>query len=191
MVALLGGEQSLHRAASANLLEDAEPVRFTHQLLQEYFSARRLLTEIGTGLSTHAFWPPERWWEASGWEEAVVLAAGLSAEAAATVFHWVVPANPEVGAACIRRSGRVYDDDTSLMLRIRWLDALIDNEAQPEPARAAIGRALGSVLLGSGEALDNRRGVGLRADGVPDIDWVEIRGGRVLLEGNAGEQTVS
>ena len=30
---ILGGEERLYRAASANLLEDAEPVRFTHQLI--------------------------------------------------------------------------------------------------------------------------------------------------------------
>jgi formylglycine-generating enzyme required for sulfatase activity len=189
-VAVLGGEQSLHRAAAANLLEDAEPVRFTHQLLQEYFSARRLLTEIGNRLSPNAFWPSEHWWQASGWEEAVVLAAGLSAEAAGTVFHWVLPANPEVAADCIQRSGRAYDDATRLALRAHWLDPLTDHKVQPEPARAAIGRALGSVLLSSGEALDNRPGVGLRADGVPDIDWVDIPGGRVVLEGSAGEQTL-
>lgn len=47
----LGGEDRLRRAASANLLEDAEPVRFTHQLLQEYFTARRLLAEVEQGLS--------------------------------------------------------------------------------------------------------------------------------------------
>jgi hypothetical protein len=188
--ALLGGEEDLHRAASASLVEDAEPVRFSHQLLQEYFSGRRLLAEIGKGLIAAEFWPPERWWRASGWEEAVVLAAGMSPEAAHTVFQWLLPVNPEAAAACTRRSGVVFDDERLRALRGRWLPQLTDGQAQPEPARAAIGRALGGVVLASGEALDNRRGVGLHGDGVPDIAWVEIPGGRVVLADNAGKQRV-
>ena len=189
-LALLGGEQALYRAASANLLEDAEPVRFTHQLLQEYFSARRLLTEITNGLSPEAFWPPEHWWQVSGWEEATILAAGLSAEAAAQVYQWVLSTNPEVAAACIQRSGIAFDDEARPLLRVHWLDAMTDHKAQPEPVRAAIGRVLGSVFLSTGEALDNRRGVGLGANGVPDIDWVHIKGGHVVLEDEAGERTL-
>lgn len=44
-------------------------------------------------------------------------------------------------------------------------------EKEPHPhARAAIGRALGHF------GLDRHKGVGLRADGLPDIDWVRIPG---------------
>lgn len=44
-------------------------------------------------------------------------------------------------------------------------------EKEPHPhARAAIGRALGRF------GLDRRKGVGLRADGLPDIDWGRIPG---------------
>jgi formylglycine-generating enzyme required for sulfatase activity len=62
-------------------------------------------------------------------------------------------------------------------LRSAWLPRLTEREPMPE-ARAAVGRALG--LLG----LDNRRGVGLRPDGLPDIAWVEIPAGEFLY----GEQ---
>ena len=47
---------------------------------------------------------------------------------------------------------------------------------QPE-ARASIARAF--ALLG----LDDRRGVGLNGQGLPDIDWVQVPPGKVILEG--------
>ena len=43
-------------------------------------------------------------------------------------------------------------------------------------ARAAIGRAVGRLNI------DNRRGVGLLVNGIPDIDWVEIRGGEFIYQ---------
>ena len=41
---------------------------------------------------------------------------------------------------------------------------------------------LGSVTLANGQPLDNRPGVGLTADGLPDIEWVHIDGRTVTLE---------
>ena len=41
---------------------------------------RRLLAELDRGLTAETLWPRERWWQASGWEEAVVLAAGIDFE---------------------------------------------------------------------------------------------------------------
>ena len=46
------------------------------------------------------------------------------------------------------------------------------------------------MTLESREPLDNRPGIGLREDGVPDIDWVPIPAGDVVLQGDAGKQTV-
>ena len=50
--------------------------------------------------------------------------------------------------------------------------------------RATIGRLLARFA-------DPRPGVGLRADGVPDIAWVDIPGGRVVLEDDTGQETVA
>jgi hypothetical protein len=55
------------------------------------------------------------------------------------------------------------------------VDAALLGEKEPE-ARAGIGRALGRLNL------DTRPGVSLRADGVPDIDWVEIPGGKFIYQ---------
>jgi formylglycine-generating enzyme required for sulfatase activity len=54
---------------------------------------------------------------------------------------------------------------------------LTDIEREPAPeARAAVGRALGRL------GLDDRKGVGLTPDGLPDIDWVEIPGGEFVYQ---------
>jgi formylglycine-generating enzyme required for sulfatase activity len=179
----LGAEEQLYRAASANLLEDTEPVHFKHQLLQEYFTARRMLAEINRG-TFHArdLWPEERWWQSSGWEEAAVLAVGMSGQDAGRTLEWLVSANPEVAAMAMQRSGMELDDRFKIEFRENWLPQLADLERYPEAAaRAAIGRALGTVMLSTGESLDNRHGVGLTDDGLPDIEWVDITGGTVKL----------
>lgn len=187
-IELLGGAGALRAAASANLLEDGDLVRFTHQLLQEYFTARRMLAEIDAGrLDARELWPEERWWLPSGWEESAVLAVGMSGDKADKIIEWLARANPEVAAMALQRSGAEFDDGPKLKIREQWLPRMTDVKLYPEAlARAAIGRALGSALLSSGEPLDNRRGVGLTADGLPDIDWVPINGGTVRFEDEDG-----
>ncbi len=43
------------KPSQASLLEKADPVRFTHQLLQEYFAAQRLVQAIENGLYTPSY----------------------------------------------------------------------------------------------------------------------------------------
>lgn len=157
-------------------------VRFTHQLLQEYFAAVRMRTEIAAGrLKARAIWPPDRWWERTGWEEATVLLAGLASDDCTAVLDWVSPANPEVAAQCMVRSGATTPEATRRRLGLDWVPRLTDCEQGPRPeARAAAGRALGLTDL------DTRRGVGLRADGLPEIDWAEVPGGSFVYQ--AGER---
>jgi formylglycine-generating enzyme required for sulfatase activity len=52
-----------------------------------------------------------------------------------------------------------------------WRGWPISRAIRPPEARAAIGRALGRL------GIDDRPGVGLLADGLPDINWVDIPGG--------------
>ena len=76
------GSDLLHRAAAASLLAVGErELRFTHQLLQEYFTARGMRARLASGtLHAGELWPAARWWERTGWEEAAVLLAGLHAD---------------------------------------------------------------------------------------------------------------
>jgi formylglycine-generating enzyme required for sulfatase activity len=93
---------------------------------------------------------------------------------------WLGEANPEVAAAAWRRVGAPrLSDEVSKVLSQRWLPRMTDVEREPDPnARAAIGRGLGCF------GLDRRRGVGLRADGLPDIDWVRIDGAKPFIYQN-------
>ena len=187
--AALLGAQRLYRAASASLLAVSDQeVRFTHQLLQEYFTALELRQRVEAGqLAATTLWPTDRWWQRSGWEETVILLAGLYGADCTPVVRWLADANPEVAAQCIQRSGAHTLDATLEALRAAWLPRLTDLEHDPNPAaRAAVGRALGSVRL-NGQPLDNRPGVGLRYDltqrrWLPDLDWVEIPAGPFIYQ---------
>ncbi len=168
--------RQLTMAGSASLLNLGEQVRFSHQLLQEYFAAKFMDIELHAGrLDASKLWTRDQWWERSNWEEAAVLLAGLYTDDCTPIVNWLSDANPEVAAQCIKRSGAEIEPATLDQLRKQWTPRLTDLKNEPNPlARAAVGRALG--LIG-----DTRRGVNVKpnADGVllPDIEWVEIPGG--------------
>jgi predicted NACHT family NTPase len=56
-------ERLLYLAGSASLLSVGDEVRFTHQLLQEYFAARHMQAEVEAGrLRAGELWEADRWW---------------------------------------------------------------------------------------------------------------------------------
>ena len=161
-VKALLGERLLYLAGSASILNVGDEVRFAHQLLQEYFTARYMQAEVEAGrLRAKDIWKPDRWWERTNWEEATVLLAGLYSDDCTRVLDWVADANPEVVAQCLARSGAHTPDAIKRRLQSRWLPRLTDLKGDPDPrARAAVGRALGMVTL-DGVPLDNRKGVSI------------------------------
>lgn len=192
------GEQILYHARSANLLGGGDEARFTHQLLQEYFAAHHLQTLMAHSSAT-ALFPRKNWWEPQGWEETLILLAGLYNDDCTPVVEWLKDAQPEVAARCIVESGAHCPDETLEALRALWTPRLTDLKRDPEAkARAAAGRALGRLRLG-GLPLDNRKGVsvfsplpvseatgrGAGSEGLlPDIDWVEIPAGEFIYQKN-------
>ncbi|MCP4379406.1 MAG: SUMF1/EgtB/PvdO family nonheme iron enzyme [bacterium] len=180
VVVTLGGEALVKKAEDATFLEGGEELRFRHQLLQEYFTALAMRLQLQQGkLDTRQLWSVEHWWERSGWEESTLLLAGLYAEDCTPVIRWLKDDQPERAAACISESGADVSQREVLLMELHhaWLPRLTDIEREPEPeARAAIGRALG--LLG----LDDREGVGLNHNGLPEIDWVEIPPGEFVYQ---------
>ena len=174
-VATLLDERQRYLAGSTSILDLGDEVRFTHQLLQEYFAARYMQAEIEAGrLQATDLWPPERWWERNNWEEATILLAGLYSDDCTRVLEWVAAANPEVAAQCAARSGARVPDATLLRFGEQWLPRLTDLRSDRNPlARAAIGSALGQVTLSNGEGLDNRHGVRV-VDGLPDMMWLHV-----------------
>ncbi|MBS1787659.1 MAG: SUMF1/EgtB/PvdO family nonheme iron enzyme [Acidobacteria bacterium] len=181
------GDRLFDLAVSASILSKDEQVRFTHQLLQEYFAAKEMDTQLQAGkLKAVAIWQPDRWWERTNWEEAAILLAGLYSDDCSQVVEWVAEANPEVAAQCVVRSGAALAEATKERLRAKWIPRLTDLKHDPDPkARAAVGRALGMI-----PAWDNRKGVGvIERDGLklPDIDWVRIPEGEFQY-GDDGEE---
>jgi formylglycine-generating enzyme required for sulfatase activity len=167
-LAHLQDEAALYRARSANLLTEGDSIRFSHQLLQEYFAAQRLDRELQAGTSAVHFWPGDRWWEPHGWEETAILLAGLYSDDCTPVLEWLQEAPPELTARCITESGAHTPPQTLLTLKGAWLPRLTNLESDPHPeARAAVGRALGRLRL------DDRPGVGLR-EGLPAFEWCHI-----------------
>ncbi len=181
------GERLLYLAGSATLLDIGEQVRFTHQLLQEYFAALYMDIEIQAGrLEAETIWYPDKWWERTNWEEAVILLAGLYSDDPTPVVEWLMDAQPEVAAQCITRSGaNPPPEATMTKLRQAWLLRLSDVDHDPDPrSRAGVGRALGVLDL------DNRLGVGLRTDRLPDVGWCEVPSGSFLMGGDRKEKYI-
>ena len=155
-----------------------DDLRFTHQLLQEALASRLLLQSSAQGnLPASRFWPADRWWQRNGWEVVAEIAAEACAGDEAALLRllaWLAQAQPELACEAWQRAGSpALPDELTRTIRQRWLPRLTEGRAEPSPvARAAIGRALGAW------GLDDRPGVGLRADGLPDIAWVRIPGER-------------
>jgi formylglycine-generating enzyme required for sulfatase activity len=181
-VSAILGDRLLYLATSASILDPGEDVRFTHQLLQEYFVALYMDQERKSGrLRAADIWQQERWWERTNWEVAANLLTGLYNKNCAEVIEWIADGNPEVAAQCILESGASLPEEERPAFAKRLLPRLTDLEREPEPAaRAALGRALGLV------GFDKRKGVGNRTHqldsgetiSLPNLDWVEIPAGR-------------
>jgi hypothetical protein len=119
-------------AIRASILSPGEEVRFTHQLLQEYFAAGRLDQVIKNDqLSAASLWPPERWWERNNWEETVVLLAGIYSDNCTPILDWIADTNPEVAAMCIKKSGAACPPETLERLKQSWLPRLTGLHRDP------------------------------------------------------------
>ena len=192
------GESAVYRARSASLVSvSGDYIRFTHHLIQEYFAARALRTRIAAdavAFPATNLWPSDKWWQPTNWEEAVILLAGLYPNDCTPVVQWLEVANPEVAARCIMESGAATPDATRRRMRQLWMPRLTDLDAEPMPAaRAAIGRAVAMAnLTDGGPMLDDRPGVGLRRDGLPDVlgTMCPVAPGTVVIEGGVGERVV-
>ncbi|MCA0453427.1 MAG: SUMF1/EgtB/PvdO family nonheme iron enzyme [Chloroflexi bacterium] len=173
--------QRLYQARSASILSEGDSIRFTHQLLQEFFAAQRLDRELRDGTPASTFWPSDDWWSPQRWEETAILLAGLYSNDTTPVIEWLRDVQPELTARCVLESGAHTPQQTVEALRPRWLPRLTDLHSDPMPeARAAVGRGLGMLHL------DNRPGVGTVTIGeakIPDMIWCEIPTGSYTIGG--------
>jgi len=176
-------ERLLYLATSAMLLDaDDAMVRFHHQLLQEYFAARELRRRLAVGDSFGHYWPPARWWEPSGWEETVILLAGMEPDASA-LLEELVAVNPVVAARCLVEGGADANEPTRRSIAAA-LVARVNEERHPPVARVQAGDAL--ARLG-----DPRPGVGVDPEtGLPDILWCYVPPGPFLM-GSTDDDTMA
>ena len=163
-------------AVSAGILESKRTggkniIRFSHELLQEYFAALKMGEDIENGVSAERYWPSDRWWEPTGWEETALLLAGIQRNATAVV-RWLTPINPTLAYRSATECGVPCDTDCMDIL----YKPLPGKRTSPI-ARAEWGRILGK----SG---DPRPSVGLDKNGLPDIIWIRVPAGSFLMGGD-------
>jgi formylglycine-generating enzyme required for sulfatase activity len=164
--------QALYLCASASMLDDSGgTVRYVHQLLQEYFVAVALQDRMADGEDLGRYWP-DGWTKPSGWEETFVLLAGMLPDMASLVGR-LVDANPALAARCIGKSGGKPPGEVTIKAVKQRLAALATS-VRAAAERNAAGDALNYVG-------DPRPGVGLRADGVPDIVWCAVPAGEFIM----------
>lgn len=163
------------------LKESSGQLHFSHQLLQEAMAAQAMLDAAQGGWpEATRFWPASHWWQRNGWEVvAEMVGESLAEDAPAfqSFIAWLAVAQPELALRVWQQLGSpALPPELREHIRRTWLPGMTDPTIWPRPeARAAIGRTM------AGFDLDNRPGIGLRPDGLPDIDWVEFNDGQPFI----------
>ncbi|MEO1166624.1 MAG: TIR domain-containing protein [Chloroflexota bacterium] len=147
----------LYFAVSASILEQGSTIRFSHQLLQEYFAAYEMGKDMRRGVPASKYFPSEQWWQPTGWEESAMLLAGMDGDAS-QVVRWLTPIQPDLAYKVATESGADCSDEVMQQLYQPQAGA-----RRSPYALAEWGRKIADN--------DPRSGVGLRTDGLPDIAW--------------------
>lgn len=165
-------ESHLEFAQAASLLEITQgQVRFMHQLLQEFFTAQSFKEHREQGWQAEQIWLKANWWEANGWEEAAKLAAEYEAEPS-SFLQWLAAANPKLACEIARD---LQLAEVLLPFQEQWQTAITDVVNYPNAKeRHAISTGLAWLYW------DQRFGIGLDAQGLPEIDWLEIPAGAFI-----------
>ncbi|MEM7345185.1 MAG: SUMF1/EgtB/PvdO family nonheme iron enzyme [Chloroflexota bacterium] len=160
-------DKVLTLAAGANIIEmavDRSTVRFYHQLLQEYYVAHHMLKQKIDDLTPYWSWP---WLEdamplwirsegnydplppppSTGWEESIILTAGLMSEGAPLendyqLIQALTKINPVLAGRCLHEGQTQVDDET----RQAVISALLNTIAEPEVALRV--RIVAAEILG-------------------------------------------
>ncbi len=167
----------LYFAVSASILDQTDSIRFSHQLLQEYFAAYEMGEDLRRGVPASKYFPSDEWWTPTGWEETALLLAGMQGDASAVVT-WLTPVQPDLAYKVATESGTRCDKDV--------LKALY------QPAAGARRSPYAVAEWGRlNHEHDKRPGVDLRPDGLPDIAWCEVPAGTFLYGNDKQEREIA
>lgn len=164
----------LRLAASCNILELSSSVQFTHQLLQEYFAAKEMYEDMDRGVPASKYFPDDRWWETTWWDETAILLAGMTGDSSAVV-RWLTPVQPSLAYRCATESGSPCSPEA-----LQALYEPAEGARRCPLARAAWGR----LIAENGK--DKRSGIGVGDNGIPDIEWCEVPAGSFVMGGDEG-----
>ncbi len=170
----------LSAAASAQIIDYGVNVRFTHQLLQQYFAAAVLGAMMDKGGDPAVNWKPDAWWESTGREETAILLAGDRNDPHGAA-RWIAPAQPHLALELLSQPDFALDLEK---LDTDTRTALITGAHGKTSTANPVGRAAAYRVLGKFDA-DTRKGIGVIVrDGMtlPDIDWVIIPGGEYIYQ---------
>jgi formylglycine-generating enzyme required for sulfatase activity/Ser/Thr protein kinase RdoA (MazF antagonist)/signal recognition particle receptor subunit beta len=148
-------------------------VKFRYQIMQEFFAAVHLCINKNYD-ELPAVFKREEWYEPSAWDETIRIAAELLPDSTALIQSIYVR-KPDLAYSCILNG--VYCKD-------EVLQELLNPSKDPASPRARA--AWGASLAADGE-IDDRKGVGIK-NGLPDFDWILVKGGQVVV-GCEGEES--
>ncbi|MCI0713722.1 MAG: SUMF1/EgtB/PvdO family nonheme iron enzyme [Chloroflexi bacterium] len=150
------------------LVLNGDDIRFAHQLLQEYFSAETLAVQMYAGEDPTSV-IGETWWDLSTWRETALMLAEFTKDVEG-VARWLGQASPELGTQTLQR---IRDDATLETISENTRTVLIQSAQTKTGEKNPVGRAAAYRVLGLFDA-DDRPGLGLNVDGLPDFGWVRI-----------------
>ena len=175
---------------------EGENLRFQHQLLQEFFAARKLARLFVNGNNMRGKWRISwrRWkfvrsrWDPlpdppqTGWEEAVILAAGmLNPIQAEKLALDVLKDTPPLAARCMIESGTPIGADTQKKAKERLLGDL-QNRGLRLPTRLAAGKTL--ARMGDprlfGRLHESKDEAGKMIQWI-EPDWIEVPAGTFTM----------
>ncbi|MDB4922916.1 SUMF1/EgtB/PvdO family nonheme iron enzyme [Mucilaginibacter sp.] len=154
----------IYHAVCANLIEKHQHLKFSHQLLQEYFAAFELIDDIENGARVEEYFSDAEWWKPTGWEESLLFSVSIVKDAT-NIFKWLIPANPDLAFLCSREHGIKFDNELLSKIYEPALGERVSPYAKKE---------WGELLAKNG---DSRDGVGYSA--VPDIAWIKVPAGQL------------
>jgi formylglycine-generating enzyme required for sulfatase activity len=176
----------LYFAVSASILEQGDSIRFSHQLLQEYFAAYEMGEDLRRGVPATRYFPSEDWWMPTGWEETTLLLAGIEGDAT-RVVEWLTPVQPDLAYRVATESGapctavvlqKLYeparDARRSPYAVAEW--GRLNHKDDKRPGVGVILLPSPSGTLRSGRPTASAEG-GLGVRALPDFAWCDVPAG--------------